>query len=294
MEREAGSRFSGVEGLLDSVRIIEDGPVRSVVEVVFSYQNSMICQRYKLPRQGVEIELELIVFWNEKSRMLKLSVPTTLDEPTTRYLGQVVYGVEELAQDGREVVAQKWTGLFERTSAGRAISFINDGIYGSDCNGSELRLSLLRSAGYSSLPIMARTLMAQDRYSSRIDQGERHFHFWFSAGQVEERLARIDREALCHNEKPFALSFFPAGTGELSESVLTLDDEAIQLSAFKKAADSNEDYIIRLFEPTGQLRSTSIKSDYWGIEKYVELKPFEVKTLRINSQNINEVSLLEK
>ena len=70
------SEYSGVEkGLLDSVRIIEDGSVRTVVEAVFSYGFSFICQRYKLPKKGTEIEVEVRVLWNEKSKMLKLSIP---------------------------------------------------------------------------------------------------------------------------------------------------------------------------------------------------------------------------
>ena len=293
MDSETGSRFSGVQGQLEPVRVIEDGPVRSVVEAVFFYRDSRICQRYKLPKQGTEIELEIIVFWNEKSRMLKLAVPTTLREPDTRYLGQVAYGVEELALDGREVVAQKWTGLFEQGASGRSICCINDGVYGSDTKDGEIRISLMRSPAYSSLPIYDRPLLAQDRYTGRIDQGERHFHFWFNAGPVAERLPRIDREALTHNEKPYALSFFPAGTGEIYPPVLTLDDATVQLTAFKQALDGGEDYIVRLFEPSGQARATTLRSEFLGLEYEVNLQPFEIKTFRVNSRKIWEVSLLE-
>jgi hypothetical protein len=31
--------------------------------------------RYKLPKQGSEVEIEARVHWNEKDRMLKLSLP---------------------------------------------------------------------------------------------------------------------------------------------------------------------------------------------------------------------------
>jgi alpha-mannosidase len=293
MNVETATRFSGVTEQLAPVRVIEDGPVRSVVEAVFSYGDSRICQRYKLPKQGTEIELEIIVFWNEKSRMLKLSVPSTLREPDVRYLGQVAFGVEGLAQTGREVVAQKWTGLFDRAATGRSLSCINDGSYGSDCKDGEIRLSLMRSAAYSSLPIFDRPLMAQDRFTGRIDQGERHFHFWLNAGLAGKRMAHIDREALAHNEKPYALSFFPAGFGEKSAPVLTLGDEVVQLSAFKRAFDSEDEFIVRLFEPTGQARTTTLRSRFWGWEHKVGLKPFELKTFRLNSRKIWEVSLLE-
>ena len=60
---------------LAPVRVIEDGAVRTVVEALFGYEDSYLVLRYKLPRQGAEIEIEARVHWNEKDRMLKLSLP---------------------------------------------------------------------------------------------------------------------------------------------------------------------------------------------------------------------------
>jgi alpha-mannosidase len=294
MENEAGSDFSGIHGTLDPVRVIEDGSVRSVVEAVFAYGSSFICQRYKLPKAGSEMELELVVYWNEKNRMLKLAVPTLQEELV--YLGQVAYGVEELATDGREVVAQKWVAVVAQEQ-NLAFSCINEGSYGSDFDQQtgELRLSLLRSPGYAAHPIGTRPIMPQDRFSPRIDQGERHFRFWFKAGTAQERRENLDREALVHNEKPFALSFFPAGTGQSPESVLSFSDNLVQLAAFKQAEDGSGDYILRLFEPTGHSRSTVLKSKYLKTEQQIELGPYELKTLRLNAttRTLSEVNLLE-
>ena len=57
MNEKEGSRYSGTlnerhagEGcLIPSVRIIEDGPVRRVIEAVFGYGNSQAYIRYYLP-----------------------------------------------------------------------------------------------------------------------------------------------------------------------------------------------------------------------------------------------------
>ncbi len=64
MPSEQGSAFSGDKNNVESVRLIEDGEVRSVVECVFSYRDSKACVRYKIPKEGTEIEAEFIIYWN--------------------------------------------------------------------------------------------------------------------------------------------------------------------------------------------------------------------------------------
>ncbi len=293
MSRKEGTRFSGVkEKALDSVRVIEDGEVRTVIEALFSYGDSFAIIHYKLPKRGSEIEVALRVHWSEKSKFLKLSVPTAFDDAA--YCGQVAYGVQWFPTTGRELAAQKWTAAVSE-KAGKAITCINAGTYGSDFADGELRVSLVRGPAYSALPINDRPLVRQDRYSPRIDQGERLFKFWFNAGSRKERLERIDREALAQNERPFALSFYPSGAGTAPEPTVTLSDNVIQLTALKKAQD-NEDYILRLFEPTGERRRTTLKIHAIGLERDVDLGAFEIKTLRLNAvaKTLKEVDLLER
>lgn len=292
MSREEGTKFSGVdESVLDSVRVIEDGDVRAVVEAVFSYGNSFICQTYKLPKHGTEVEIETRVHWNEKSKMLKLSIPTVFE--AGKCLGQVAFGVEELPDNGDEAAAQKWAGVFSEKN-GHAVTCINNGTYGVDFKDGEMRVSLLRSPGYSAHPLDDRAIMLQDRYSPRIDQGERIFSFWLNGGKLEERLTHIDREALVHNEKPYALSFYPSGEGTKAYALAELKDDTVQVTAFKKA-EANDGYIIRLFEPTGQERNTLLSIPIIGLEQQVNLKKFEIKTLKLDFKagTLMEVDMME-
>lgn len=292
MSAEEGTRFSGVrEKQLPSVRVIEDGEVRTVVEAMFKYGDSFLIQTYKLPKQGTEMEVHIRVHWNEKSKMLKLSIPTLFTDG--KYMGQVAYGRDELPSGGKEAVAQKWTAVCDDAS-NLAFTCINDGIYGSDYADGEVRLSLLRSAGYSGHPIFDRPIMAQDRYSSRIDQGERLYRFWFNGGKADARLDVIDREALALNEKPFVLSFFPSGAGELPLSSLHLSDPTVLVTAFKRAERSS-DYIVRLFEPTGKNAVTTLTLPTLGIQQEICLKPFEIVTLRLDpaKKEFVETDLME-
>ena len=275
---------------LAPVRVVEDGAVRTVVEALFGYQKSFLVLHYKLPKFGAEIEVEARVHWNEKDRMLKLSLSGLDARP--RLLGQVAFGVESLPVNGDEVVAQKWLAL---VSGGQALSVVNDRTYGADCARGELRLSLLHSPGYAAHPIQERLILPEDRYSPRHDQGERLFHFWLQGGPAAERLEAVDREALAHNEKPMALSFFPEGSGDSSTAGLRLSDSAVQLVALKKAEDSDA-LVLRLFEPTGQARETRVELPFAGASTTARLGAFEVLTMcyHLQTGQWTQVNLMEE
>lgn len=293
MSKRTGSEFSGLGQIIDSVRIIEDGPARSVVEAVFSFSNSFICQRYKLPKSGTEIEVDIEVHWNEKDKLLKLSVPTA--GSGHKYLGQVAYGVQQLDNNGDEVVAQKWVAVVSDKNK-TALTCINDGVYGSDFSKDGLRITLLRSPAYSAHPDGDGKIdIPQDRHTPRIDQGPRYFRFWFNGGKTIERLNKIDREALTKNEKVFALPFFPKGGGKRTKPLAVLSDGVVQITAIKKA-QSNRDLIIRLFEPTGRTRKVTLSLPVIGKKYKITMKGFEIKTLRVNikKRSISFVNLLEK
>jgi alpha-mannosidase len=294
MTQSEAARFAGISRRgLAPVRVIEDGPVRVVVEVLLSFGKSAVCQRYKLPRKGTELEMEIRVLWQEKDSMLKLSLPTGW--PAGSLLGQVAYGAQGLPDDGRETVAQKWLAVTE-TSGARILTVINDSTYGCDFKNGELRLSLLRAPAHAGHPTgTGRPILQQDRFTPRIDQGEHLFRFWVNGGDRGPRMMAVDREALAHNERPYALAYWPGGEGGVPAAGPVLTGRAVQLAAFKKA-EGGDDLIVRLFEPTGRTRTTTLSLGCLGIRTRVKMAPFEIKTLRVNrvTGRVREVSLLEE
>ncbi|MBI4882110.1 MAG: alpha-mannosidase [Planctomycetes bacterium] len=294
LTRAEARRFSGLpDAALAAVRVIEDGPVQSVVEALFGFGDSFLCQQYKLPRQGTELEVDTRVYWNEKDRLLKLSIPTLL--PDAAFRGQTAYGVADLPADGSEAVAQQWVALVSK-SANLALTCINNGTYGSDLARGELRLSLLRSPAHAGHPTGPECgIVRRDRFTPRIDQGERVFRFWLNAGPVDDRLESIDREALVKNAPPLALAFFPPGTGRKPRPGALLQDGVVQLAAFKMA-EQDDDLILRLFEPTGKARSTTLSLPCCGARTRVRLTPFEIRTLRFSrrTRRFVETDLLEE
>jgi alpha-mannosidase len=289
---EKSAEISGIKAnSIAPVRVIEDGEVRTIVEATFGYNDSYLVQRYYLPKEGSWLDVDIRVFWNEKDRMLKLSLPLQME--TQKVLGQVAYGVQELPMDGTESVAQKWVAVV--SGEGETLSVLNNGTYACDFKDNELRISLMRSPAYSALTDGKSEFVPQDRFSPRIDQGERLFGFRISAGDATERLSHVDREALVFNEEPMAVSFFPSGQDEPAGELMQLTDDVGQVTTVKKSQHVN-DLVVLLFEPTGSDRSTRLMIPSMNLDEKIELKGFEIKTLLINTenQNITEANLLEE
>ncbi len=274
---------------LAPVRVIEDGPVRTVVEAIFNYRNSYLIQRYSLPKIGTELGVSIRVYWFEKNKMLKLSVPTVLQE--SKYYGQVAYGCQYLPDNGNEAVAQKWVSVIAQTQQ-RALVAINDGTYSSSFENGQLYLTLLRSPAYSCGPADSAEMVTQNRFAPRIDQGERMFNFWFDGCRADQ-IAAYDRKALAKNEKPMALSYFPSGKGQLPLAFALLNDDVIQLQSAKKA-EKSDDIILRCYNPSEHEASTIIEIPLFNIQENLTFGPFEVKTLKVTQAGaLTETDLLE-
>lgn len=287
-----GSLLSGIrDKVLPSFRIIESGAVRTVVECIYAYNNSSMVVHYKLPQNGTEIEMDIRVFWNEKDKMIKLAIPVAGIE--NEYRGQTMFGYEVLESNGREAVAQKWTGAFS-ASDDKAVTVINQGTYGSDFSNKAIHITLLRSAAYSALTIGDRPLIRDDRFADRMEQGERRFRFWLNFGNAQSRIRNVDREALLHNQEPYALSFYPKGGVRQQYASVQLTNN-IELSAFKKA-EKSDDVVLRMFNPMRQENQTTLQLA--GISKkdfHIQFAPFEVKSFiyRIARDEMEETDMME-
>lgn len=288
LDDREGSIYSGVwnerhagEGKeIPSVRIIEEGPVRTVVEAVFGYQRSRACMKYTLPVAGESIELQLRVDWAEKGRFLKLEIPTRMQEGIP--YSETAYGVNRQKADGEEKVFQRWCGIWEEEKD-QALTVINRGNYGVDFLDGVMRISLIHSAVYSAHPIGGRPLLEQDRFLPYIDQGERNFSFKIQAGNGKNRREQVTKDAIFYQEAPMAVQAFPAGEGEKPMPAARMESEEVVLSAWRKV--SGEDaYLLRLYESAGEKRTVKLQLEGMKEPATICMKPYEVKTLKYSLQ----------
>jgi alpha-mannosidase len=294
MSPQHAAAFAGVPAAeLAPVRRIEHGPVRTTIEALLECGRSAIAIRYTIPTVGTELEVELRVAWFERDRLLKLAVPTTLDEGEVRV--QTAYGVEVVRALGEEAVGHRWLALLSPDGS-RALTLVNDTTYGFDVATGEVRLSLLRAPAYAGHPVDDVTpIVRQDRFEPREDQGEHVFRFWLDAGPARDRLEAIDREAAIRTEGVMALCAFPSGAGAPALPGVHLEHDVVRLAALKMS-ESGGALVLRLFEPTGMSRDTRVRIPALGLEFPVALGPFELRTLLVDlaTRTVSRADLLER
>jgi len=289
LDEKEGSVFSGhTDHTIPSVRVIESGDVRTVIEAVFGYNTSRAVVRYKVSRVDPSMDVEVRLQWNEKKTMVKLGVPAAFDG--FKCIGQVAYGLEELPTTGRENVAQRYLSLVGQE---QAFTLVNDGVYGSSVEGNELRMTLIRSAAYTGHPLGPdRPIMPPDRFSPYIDIGERLYQFRLVAGSPAEIMENSGKEAMSFNEKPMALSFFPCGAGVRPASAVTIEGSGVEMTTFKRA-EKGDWYVLRLFNPLGEDRTVSVTVPAMEASAQLTIRAHEFQTFKVEKGAITECSMLE-
>ncbi len=276
-----GVRFSDLDTPIPSIRLIEDGEVRAVVEAVFGYQDSRAVVRYRLSKTAPRIDMDIRIVNATKRRMIKLRLPQALAQPTPAL--EVAFGEEPMRPDGWECVGQKY--LTVTSEDGHRLSVLNRGIYGSSFDGGTVYLTLLHSPGYTAHPLGDRPVMPTDRHSEHMEQGERSFLIRLVAGQAADRT--VAREALSFNEVPTVLNVFPSGQHSQKPapaeiSFLTLNETPITMTALKRTEDGR-DVLLRLFNPTDTPAECTVFCPLMDLSAALTFSPYELRTFRIHA-----------
>ncbi len=232
--------------MADSVRLIEQGPVRSVVRITRHWDKSTFVQDVVLYAGMDRVDVINDVDWHETHILLKAAFPLAASGPKATF--EIPYGTIERpttrnnsVEDAKfEVPAQRWADLGDGQ---HGFSLINDSKYGYDVIGNVLRLSLLRS------PVWP---------DPNADRGHQHFRYSLYPHAGTWREANTVRHGLAFNYKLKAAQV-DAHTGELpaSHSFVTVRPENLILTAMKKSEDGNA-LILRFYESAGKKTSAEI------------------------------------
>lgn len=286
LDEAEGSEASALKNNIPSVRIVEEGEVRTVVEAVFGYKKSNAFVRYIIPKKGTQFDMNVRVVWAEKQKMIKMCIP--IDMNNMECLGEVAFGRESFPEGGRENCSQRYLILKD---GDKAAALMNDGIYGSSFVGNDLYQTMLRSAAYTAHPVENRPILPTDRYSVHMEQGERLYNFRMDFGKTEELMIRVSKEAAVFNQKPFALSFFTSGSGNKPIPGIEVCGEGVELTALKKAEKANC-YVARIFNSKDK-NNIFRMIDFYGNHFEREMTPYEVLTLKVTEDGITECDMME-
>ena len=277
---EEGTRFSDLDAPAPSVRIIEDGDVRTVVEAVFGYEGSNAVVRYLISKTMPTIGLEIRVINQTKRKMIKLRLPQCLPDAAASM--EVAFGEEPMTDWGKEHVGHKY--LTVTGSDDRRLTVLNRGTYGASFREGSVYMTLLHSPGYTAHPLGPdRHVMPLDRHSEHMEQGERLYSFSLIAGHKAD--TDMARQALAFNETPTVLNFFPSGEDAQSPSpaelpFVMLSDSPVTMTALKRTEDG-QDVLIRLFNPTAGTVTCDVGSLGLGVMETLTFGKYEIRTFRV-------------
>lgn len=275
---------------VQSVELVENGPVRTTLKVTRKFLDSTITQYMHVYSDIPRIDFANVIDWKEKQVLLKAAFPVDVHSDKATY--EIQYGNVERPTHWNtswdyarfEVCAHKWADLPED---GYGVSLLNDCKYGHDIKDGVMRLTLLKSA--TSPNVDADREMHEFTYSIYPHAGD-----WKDAGTV-----KMAYELNC----PVYAKVEDAHKGSLPVefSLLSVDKENVVVEVVKKA-EKGDEMIVRLYECYNRRSDVTLKffknvSKVWecdllennisevatdGNSFKFSIKPYEIKTFKIS------------
>ncbi|WP_077623206.1 alpha-mannosidase [Sediminibacillus massiliensis] len=277
-----------------SVRLVEHGPVKSVIRVESEYGKSAIIQDFTMFKELNQIEVHVTVNWQEQFKVLKLKFPVDLIFRKGTY--EIPYGTIVRECNGEEEPGQSWidlSGTHPSTGEMYGLSIINNGKYSFDMNNKEMSLTVLRSPIYAHHD--PKEPQEKEHYTF-IDQGIQTFSYSLLPHEGNWETAGTVKSAAELNQKPVSIiETYHKGELPQKDSFMEVEGDNVIVSVVKQAED-NEDLIIRAYETNNDEAVASIKLKKWNRVIEAEFKPSEIKTFRISKDHAipaTETNLLE-
>jgi alpha-mannosidase len=226
--------------MVDSVELIEKGPLRATIRVVRSWQQSKFVQDISIYAGLDRVDIGNEIDWHETHVLLKAAFPLAASSGEATY--EIPYGSIErpTTRNNRfeaakfEVPALRWADLGD---GNHGFSLINESKYGYDAKGDVLRISLLRSPTWP---------------DPDADRGHHSFSYSLYPHIGDWKQALTVRRGYEFNYKLTATQIDPhEGTLPSTHSFVDVKQENVVLTAVKKTEDGNA-LLFRLYEWEGK------------------------------------------
>ncbi|GAA3787193.1 glycoside hydrolase family 38 C-terminal domain-containing protein [Streptomyces coacervatus] len=268
---------------VESVELVESGPLRAAVRVTRTFGKSRITQELRLAAGARRLDIVTDVDWQESEKVLKAAFP--LDVHAECSTAEIQFGHihrpthTNTSWDAArfEICAHRWLRVAEE---GYGVAVLNDSTYGHDVTrtphegglGTTVRLTLLR-APHSPDP---ETDLGPHRFTYALLPG----------GDVVHAVA----EGLALN-LPLRVAEAPA-----VEPLVRVDHPGVTVESVKLAEDRSGDVVVRLYEsrggraratlrpgfPVGRAEVTDLlERPLHESDLGFELRPFQILTVRL-------------
>ncbi len=240
---------------VESVDLVEDGPLRAGIRVVRRFGDSRVAQTIRLAAGRSFVDFDTEVEWYESNRLLKVSFPVDVRSQRATY--EIQYGHVERPTHANtswdaarfEVCAHKWADLSE---PGYGVALLNDCKYGYDITGNVLRLSLLRAPTWPD-PVA--------------DRGCHRFTYRLLPHTGDLRDAGVVDAGYDLNVPLRAVTTTPhSGRSDAGHSLLSVDAAHVVVEAVKRPDDKTDALVVRLYEAWGRRGPVTLRGP-WPIRR---------------------------
>ncbi|WP_158890926.1 alpha-mannosidase [Amycolatopsis anabasis] len=278
----------------ESVRLVENGPVRAVIRVRAVHGASTLVEEFVLGARARHLEVRVTLDWQERLRMLKLRFPTAVRSEDATF--EIPYGHLRRPADGSEETAQAWVDVSGVLPDGRpaGLSVLNDGKYAHDVRGGDIGITVARSPVYAWHE--PRELDPDEDYGY-LDQGRQRFTYRLLPHAGDWREAGTVRLAAELNQPAFPLlESFHDGDLPQRNSFLSVDEESVLPTVLKLDEDGAGDVVVRAYETAGRPAEVTVELPLLGRAVRAVFRAGEVKTFRVPRDGeapVVETDLLE-
>jgi alpha-mannosidase len=231
---------------VDSVKLMELGPLRATIRITRTWQNSKFIQDITLYAGLDRVDVVNDIDWHETHVLLKAAFPLAASSDHATY--EIPYGSIERPTTRNnsweaakfEVPALRWADLGD---SAHGFSLINDSKYGYDAKNNILRISLLRSPTWP---------------DPDADRGHHHFAYSLYPHAGDWKQALTVRRGYEFNSQLKALPVGAhAGAWQGNQSFVALDQDNVVLTAMKKTEDGDA-LLFRVYEWAGHNTQVSL------------------------------------
>ncbi|WP_077623204.1 alpha-mannosidase [Sediminibacillus massiliensis] len=235
---------------LIGVKVVEKGPLRSVLCLQWSFYDSLITQNIILYKNSSRIDFQTEIDWQEKQTLLKVAFPVNVRSTKATY--DIQFGNIERPTHWNtswdyakfEVAGQKWVDVSE---GNYGVALLNDCKYGHDVKDSVIRLTLIKSS------------ISPDETADRC---KHQFTYSLLPHQFDWKNGHVIEEGYNLNNPLLAAEVRANKTGKLDDTYqfASIDSDHIILETVKEAEQDGA-VIVRLYE-TKQYRSKNVKLSF--------------------------------
>lgn len=270
--------YEGEDFALESVLLIDDGPLRKSVEVKSLCGESRFTTVIVVPNDAdLPVELRVTIDWREKGKLFRLAYPLAAE--TFEY--EVPAGWQARPDVGHEVPGLRWV---RAVGPEQTVVIANDAKYSYAAKDGTLFITALRSPVFSHHePIELR----DDAYLRYMDQGPRSFTLRiFGDASVSRREAFGIADALI---RPVVVTTHVArhGTGAHAGSWLDVAASEDAVVTTIKTAEDSDDLIVRALELDGETGTLSHG------DQRLPLPPRRIVTARLAGDRLSQSDGLE-